>query len=169
MSIFLQEGLRIEHGRNCTFVGTKITRSGSDNIAIAPNQAGFQERYACRGIDFVGGTSTEAYYNGIAIYGSDVTVTGMRFYANSRVGAGQNAGIAIAAAARGVAISGCRSGELESSAMQKHGCVIISGANNFSVVGNVLTYNAAEGLRNYNTLATTRVVAFNAGTTLNGP
>jgi hypothetical protein len=155
----VRECIRLDDGAALTVTAATLYRSHQcDNIYIGAS---------VHGATFIGGVSAGAQQAGIFVAGQDVSIRAMHVKANSSpltAGGVRNAyaGIQVAATARGVTITGCRSGESTTADYQQHGIKIDAGADELCVTGNVCTHNATSSIANAAGTGTTRIVASNA-------
>lgn len=155
------ECIRLDAGERFFFNNPQLhgTRGAASNIYIGES---------VRGVSFTGGFSTGAQQAGIAIAGSDVTVSAMHFYANSnpQFGGAKDAypGILLGHTSRDVAINGCRSGQESTGDYQSSGCQVDTRADSFVIVGNDFRHNVRPSVNNGAGRGSSKVIKHNIPT-----
>jgi len=149
------ECIRLDVATKCSFASSMLHGSLTrDNVYIGTD---------CRNVDFTGGTSTGAWQSGIAVAGGDVSISSMRFEENCQQTNGPYPGILVGGTSNGVVVTGCRSGRSGGvKDSQRYGIQVDIGADNFCIVGNILTSNREGSLILGPPLADNRVWAHNA-------
>lgn len=140
------EGIRIEVGQRLHFTDVMVHGSHErTNIAV-----GADPDTTVNTVTFKGGFSSGAALSGIDIWARDVCVQGMNVLFNA--GARRNdingpAGLEVFHSARRVTITGNTIGDEASS--HNFGVKVESGADEYSIVGNITSANSFGGIRNF--------------------
>lgn len=147
------EAVRLDAALRVSFINPQIHGSKT--------RCGIYVGGGAKTCSFTGGFVSGCQQAGIAIAGSDVTVTGMNFLWNSAPQPGAFPGILVGGTSRGTAVTGCRSGDAANPGFQRNGCQVDTGADDFVITGNNFRNNLNPGVLNGAGTGPTRLIANN--------